>query len=315
MLDLESVKIFIDVVEYGSFSQAADKLFISKSMIKKRMDQLEAYIGAPLLKRGPKGIELTPAGLVFLERASTIFRSIEAMKTECSKAAHATEKRVIRVAYYSDFVFPSIQYCCDHYAEKHPSDVILPVFTKFNNARNGIRNGLYDIAICPKADIDDSGGIATSPLYKNRMGAMVLKGSELAKKSFLSRKDLSENEVVVHPMWCPKSEIEAWSKKGDITFDVEMNDGGADAMQSVCARGGIYLYPESDYSQFPYTFLPLEDPIMSWATVVYSTAPSPIVLDFAKEAISYYKSLIDATNMLLLVDWSTRPASAGNEGT
>lgn len=53
---------FVQVIDCGSFSKAAGKLFISSTALMKQMNSLEAQIGVQLLIRTNHGIKATPAG-------------------------------------------------------------------------------------------------------------------------------------------------------------------------------------------------------------------------------------------------------------
>lgn len=57
-----SLEIFIQSVDCGSFTKAADKLFLSPTAVMKQMNLLEARLGVTLFKRTNHGISLTPAG-------------------------------------------------------------------------------------------------------------------------------------------------------------------------------------------------------------------------------------------------------------
>jgi DNA-binding transcriptional LysR family regulator len=56
---------FIQVIDAGSFSKAAEKLYLSSTALMKQMNVLEAQIGVQLLIRTNHGIRATDAGLVF----------------------------------------------------------------------------------------------------------------------------------------------------------------------------------------------------------------------------------------------------------
>ena len=56
------LKAFLCVAECGSFSKAAEKLFVSATAVMKQMNQLEAHLGLHLLERTNHGVVLTPAG-------------------------------------------------------------------------------------------------------------------------------------------------------------------------------------------------------------------------------------------------------------
>ncbi len=201
-----------------------------------------------------------------------------------------------------------VQYCCDHYAQLYPADTIQPVFMPFADAFKGVRDGLVDIAICARPGAGDSAGLSSSTLYATRMGALVAVGNPLAQQAAISRGDLASHEVVMHSMWCPPEDVQAWASESPVPFAVRLTSGGTEAMQETCARGGIYLYPETDAGEFPYTFVPLEEPIASYSTLVYPTAPQPAALDFVKSTLEYLAPYTDRRDLRMLVDWSTRPA-------
>lgn len=60
---------FITVVDCGSFTKAAEHLFISPTAIMKQMNSLESHLQIRLIERTPSGIHLTPAGKVIYKDA------------------------------------------------------------------------------------------------------------------------------------------------------------------------------------------------------------------------------------------------------
>lgn len=61
----ESIRIFIEIVESGSFSQAAENLEIHRPAVTKALQQLEQHCGVRLLQRTTRRINLTPEGEAF----------------------------------------------------------------------------------------------------------------------------------------------------------------------------------------------------------------------------------------------------------
>ncbi len=60
-MNTKSLEYFIKVVENGSFTKAAEELFISQSAISQQIKSLEEELGYPLMIRNKKGFELTQA--------------------------------------------------------------------------------------------------------------------------------------------------------------------------------------------------------------------------------------------------------------
>lgn len=60
---------FIAVADCGSFTKAAERLYISPTAVMKQMNSLEKHLDVKLIDRTPSGIHLTPAGSVIYQDA------------------------------------------------------------------------------------------------------------------------------------------------------------------------------------------------------------------------------------------------------
>jgi len=73
--------VFVCVADCGSFSKAAEKLYISATAVMKQINSLEKHLNLKLIERSSRGILLTPAGDVIYRDAKFLFdysrRSIE----------------------------------------------------------------------------------------------------------------------------------------------------------------------------------------------------------------------------------------------
>jgi DNA-binding transcriptional LysR family regulator len=75
--DLQSMAIFVRVVETGSLSAAARTLGATPSAVSKRVTHLEELLGVRLLERTTRALAPTEAGQVFYERCARILREVE----------------------------------------------------------------------------------------------------------------------------------------------------------------------------------------------------------------------------------------------
>jgi DNA-binding transcriptional LysR family regulator len=80
MEDLERMAIFARVVEEKSFSGAARRMSLSKSLVSKQVTQLEKSIGARLLNRTTRALSVTEAGAIFYEHCARIVEELEEAK-------------------------------------------------------------------------------------------------------------------------------------------------------------------------------------------------------------------------------------------
>jgi DNA-binding transcriptional LysR family regulator len=68
-MELRHLRYFIAIAEERSFTAAAERLWVAQPGLSTQMRRLEAELGVQLFKRHPRGIDLTQAGDLFLERA------------------------------------------------------------------------------------------------------------------------------------------------------------------------------------------------------------------------------------------------------
>ena len=85
MLKLEFLATFVAIAETGSFTRAAARLSISKSVVSERLLELERTLEARLVERTTRRLALTEDGKAFYERARGILRDVEAAATELSE--------------------------------------------------------------------------------------------------------------------------------------------------------------------------------------------------------------------------------------
>jgi DNA-binding transcriptional LysR family regulator len=97
MEDLENMALFARVVEARSFSEAARRLGLSKSVVSKAVTRLEKSIGARLLNRTTRAMSLTEAGTVFYGHCARILEELEAAKLAVGQF-HAQPQGLLRVS-------------------------------------------------------------------------------------------------------------------------------------------------------------------------------------------------------------------------
>ena len=76
-VDLRHFRSFIAVAEAGNIGRAAQALFITQPALSRQMQQLEQEVGASLLVRNARGVELTDAGRELFERAQVALEAVE----------------------------------------------------------------------------------------------------------------------------------------------------------------------------------------------------------------------------------------------
>ena len=86
-MENKNVAAFVKVVEYNSFTKAADSLGYSQAAVTAQIKALEKELGAPLFDRLGKRVFLTQAGRTFLPYALDLLRAEEAALHSVGPAA------------------------------------------------------------------------------------------------------------------------------------------------------------------------------------------------------------------------------------
>ncbi|TCL03123.1 LysR family transcriptional regulator [Sodalis ligni] len=82
-MDLNQLKTFVTVAETASLTRAANQLYLSQPAISAHIKSLESEFNVRLFKRTPRGMELTPTGIIMRDEASI---ALEAARNFVNKA-------------------------------------------------------------------------------------------------------------------------------------------------------------------------------------------------------------------------------------
>jgi len=89
------MEVFVSVVEQGGFSAAARACRMTPSAVSKLVARLETRLGARLINRSTRALQLTPEGCAFYERATRILVDIE----DAERVAGVGERPVGRIRF------------------------------------------------------------------------------------------------------------------------------------------------------------------------------------------------------------------------
>jgi LysR family transcriptional regulator, hypochlorite-specific transcription factor HypT len=81
-LEIRWLQDFLTLAETGNFTRAAMLRHSSQAAFSRRIQQLEAYLGAPLIDRGVFPTKLTPEGETFRRAAAEMLRQVADVRTE-----------------------------------------------------------------------------------------------------------------------------------------------------------------------------------------------------------------------------------------
>lgn len=82
---LESLVVYVTVVEQRNFSRAAELLHLSQPGVSLQIRNLEKELGVKLMNRSPKWVKLTEAGELFYKRAKEMLNLYESVKLDLAR--------------------------------------------------------------------------------------------------------------------------------------------------------------------------------------------------------------------------------------
>ena len=80
------LRYFAAVAEAGTFTRAAERLFIAQPTLSQQIGRLEQMVGTSLLRRGRDGVHLTAAGAVLLEAARDVLSAVDHAASQTRQA-------------------------------------------------------------------------------------------------------------------------------------------------------------------------------------------------------------------------------------
>lgn len=150
--DLLSMAVFARVVQERSFTAAAPRLGLSKSVVSARVSALERRLGTRLLHRTTRKLSLTPAGERLFERFQHVLSAADA----AAEASHAVGKRIAGKLRVSALVYLGLGHLSEWAAEFSLRNPDVSVELDLSDKVEDLIAGAYDIAIRVSAQLPDS---------------------------------------------------------------------------------------------------------------------------------------------------------------
>ena len=86
-LELRHLRYFVALADAGSFTRAAEKIFIAQPTLSQQIRRLEEIVGTPLLQRRREGLRLTQAGRVLLDGSRNVLAAVDQEVSRTRQAA------------------------------------------------------------------------------------------------------------------------------------------------------------------------------------------------------------------------------------
>lgn len=197
-IDLTSLQLFVAVCELGSIGRAAEREYIAASAVSKRLSDLEAALGTPLLYRHTRGVNLTPAGQTLLHHARSALFGLEKMQAELSEYADGVRGHV-RMHSNISAIVQFLPEDLGTFAQEHPQVKIDLQERLSSEVARAVHEGAADIGVCNTQGLALGTTLAQRPYRRDELVLVAPRRHPLAKEKALSFEDtLAFDHVGLH---------------------------------------------------------------------------------------------------------------------
>lgn len=192
-MEIKQVQCVLAIAEAGSFSAAAEELFISQSSLSKLVMALEKELGVALFDRSKRKIALTAAGRVFLVHAASIDEAHRAMLADLGEHLATPSLAIVAIPVIAQYGIPSY---IAQFRSAHP-DIALALEEREASAiLHALNSHQYDLAFV-RDNYLDTDGFVLRRIAADQMVVVVSKEHRYAARPVLSLAELAnENHIM-----------------------------------------------------------------------------------------------------------------------
>ena len=177
----EQLEAFVRVVDHHSFSAAGDKMGVVKSVLSRRVSELETRLGVKLLNRTTRKLSLTGAGEQQYQQMSLLLAEMEEAELKVSEEQYSLSGR-LKIAAPLSFGYRHLSSLISEFVENHPN---IDVTMDLNDRQIDLVAEGYDMAI-------RIGELEDSTLIARKLS--VIRFVPVASQGYLE-----QNGVPLHP--------------------------------------------------------------------------------------------------------------------
>lgn len=145
-VNLDLIRSFFAISEFGSMSKAAEQLHVSQSTLTRQMQTLETEIGGQLLERGHSGVALTAAGHALLEGMRPVVARADIVVSEARKLARG-QSTTVRIGYLMSAASEYLNPALAALRQSHPETKVHLIDLSPGEQIAALRRGELDVLV------------------------------------------------------------------------------------------------------------------------------------------------------------------------
>jgi LysR family hca operon transcriptional activator len=244
-MELRHLRYFVAVAEEKSITVAATRrLRTAQPSLSRQLRELEAEVGARLMTRSARGIELTAAGRTFLDHARLALAQVEAAGAAARRAAHP-EERTLALGFLSGFEpqwLPGVM----HVLREELPRIEVTISSKHSpQLAEGLATGQLDAAFLRREERYPD--LVYKVLIKEPLVVLLPSDHRLASRKAIGMKDLAGETFIGMGDQAPvlRSIIEDYIRRSGIDLQpAHRGEYISMAVSLVASTRGVALLPD-----------------------------------------------------------------------
>jgi DNA-binding transcriptional LysR family regulator len=192
-MQIESLRIFCDLVESKSFTKAAQINGVTQSAVSQQIGVIERLFKSPLIKRGKKHFRMTQEGEVLYESAKEIMRIYDGLHSriqEIKKVVCGT----IRVATIYSIGLHDLPPYLKKFLKSYPAVNVHVEYRRANHVYEDVIGNVVDVGLVAYPTKDSK--LEIEPLRKDPLVLICHPQHPFAKQKKIKLKDLSGQKFI-----------------------------------------------------------------------------------------------------------------------
>lgn len=239
---------FVETVDKGSFTKAADSLNYAQSSISKMIADLEKEWGISLLQRNKKGVSLTSSGEQVLPYARKILSDFEEMQQKVD-AIHGIQSGIVRIGTFSSVAINWLPDVFAKFQEDYPGIDYEMLLGDYDEVETWIGEGRVDCGFL-RLPVNSDFDVIT--LRQDEYKAVLPVNHPLAEKEVLDYEDLNDQPFLLLEHG-GKTEVSELLEKNHVHPNIRFTTWEDYAIMAMVEKGlGIGVLPEMILKRIPY---------------------------------------------------------------
>ncbi len=236
--------LFIDVVQAGSFSKAAEENYVTPQSISQQIRRHERELGITLLERGPRGVVPTEAGKVIYQGCLDIKHAQDDLIARCRELG-SPMCETIRFGQSSDHSLGFFTRILPEYLHRYPAANIEYVDVHHEVMFDELRADLYDVVESIRPTGPDTDDIGFTFLRHVGRCCLLNAKNPLARHAVIYPEDLRGQRVYVFSLdWAAELQDYLEHHCPDVEL-IEAPPASHFSPQKLCEGGNaVYLMPD-----------------------------------------------------------------------